>query len=149
VHFAFLNKISLDGITILSAQEVTNKVSILFIINTQLLSSIVFELWVILHLSWNFFSSEDPHSLDFKLWLFSKDGVHGPSVLSKVVNSLQETIHKVKGLVENNSLTFVHLVVEFPYGETFLIVLLEEGLHGFISLVWVVNEESLEVVHVE
>jgi len=111
VHFAFLNFLSIDGIIGLKAQEISDELFIGFIIKAQLPNFIVFELWVVLHLLWDSLSSEDPHSFDFKLWFLTYDSVHGPGVLSEVINSLQESIHKVNSLVKNSSFSFIELII--------------------------------------
>ena len=63
-----------------------------------------------------------------------------------VIHALQEAIHQVGGLVEEDALTVVFFIVREPQGVAFGVVGLEEGLHAFCSLlVSQVHEEGLEL----
>jgi len=111
VHFEFLDIESVDLLSLFGAPEVSDQFLVIFIINIQFSAFIVFELWVVNHFLWYSLSSEEPDTLDFKFGFISQHQVGGQTVLPEVVNSLEESVQNVGGLIEDLSLTIVHLVV--------------------------------------
>jgi len=149
VEFCDLNLESVDYLSLLGAPEIGDEFSVFLFVDAELGLLIVFELGMVQHLLGNSLSSEQPHSLNFKVWLLSKHGVHGESVLSEVINSLEESVEVVGGLVKNHTLTFVLLVVNEVDGVSLSVVVLEEELHALSSSVFVVDNEGLECEQVE
>jgi len=61
-----------------------------------------------------------------------------------MVNSLEETVHKVKSLIENFSFSGVFFVLEEVDAVTIWVIVIKEELDSFSCFVLVVDEESLE-----
>jgi hypothetical protein len=110
---------------------------------------VILELGVVEHLLGNSLASEEPDSLDVEVRLFSEDCVHGECVLSEVVDSLEESIHHVEGLIKNFTFTRVLVILTEVDSVVFRDIVVKEELEAFSLLVLVVDEEGLEVVEVE
>jgi hypothetical protein len=144
VHLAFLDLLSVDGFTSLGSPEFGDELSVFFLGDIEFSLCVVFELWVVEHLLGNALASEKPDSFNLKVGFFSQNSHHCECVGSEVVDSLEESVHEVLCLVENNTFTFVLFVVNEVDGVSLWVVGLEEFLHAFSFLVWEVNKESLE-----
>jgi len=149
VHLEYLNLHPVAVFSFFSAPEVSDQSLILCIINAELSLGVVFELWVVNHFLGDSLSSEQPDTFNLELGLFTEEQVGSKGVLPEMVNSLQESVQHVFGLEHNNSLAFVHLVVNVEDAESLPVVLLEEGFHSLSSSILRVHEESLEVVKIE
>ena len=70
-------------------------------------------------------------------------------MLSEVINSLEETVHHVSSVMKDLSFTFIFIVMNEVDTVTFFVVVFEEELHAFSSLIFVVNKESLETKEIK
>jgi hypothetical protein len=110
VEFAFLNLESVDNITGLGRPEFSDELFVFGFAEVKFSNIVVFKLRMFLHLFRDTLSSEEPDTLDFKVGFFTKDSNHSESVLSEVIESLEETVHEVSGLIEDFSFTWILLV---------------------------------------
>jgi len=99
------------------------------------------------HLLGDGLSSEEPDALDFEGGLLAQDGEQGEAVVAEfVIHALQEAVHQVGRLVEEDTLAVVFFVVREPQRVALGVVGLEERLHAFCGLlVSQVHEEGLEL----
>lgn len=128
--------------------EFSDELEIFLVVEVHLACLVVLVLWMVNHFCWDFLSSEAPDALNVKFWLVSDDAHSCESVLSEVVESLEEALHQVFSLVEDLTFVSVLVVVEEPERVAFWVVLLLQGSHTASSLVLVVDHESLEVEEV-
>ena len=146
VHFAFLDFSSTNGLIFLRGPEVGNKLLIFSVGDIKFSGLVVFELRVINHFLGNSLSSEEPDSFNIKIGLISNDDVHSEGVFSKVINSLEETIHEIAGLIEDFSFSGVLIILKMIDAVSIIVVVIPEELETCSFLVFVVDEESLEVI---
>jgi hypothetical protein len=93
----------------------TDKFVILCIVEDVHLSNfIVFELWVIFSLLRNANTTPEPNTHNFLLLFSTKNEVSSETPLSEIIESLKETLAHVFSLIELDTFTFVHFVVEEP-----------------------------------
>lgn len=142
----FLDGSALDGFSVFVAEEVADELSVFFVVNAEFSLVVVFELRVVNHLLRDTLASEKEDSFDVEIGFLTSDGKRCEDVLSEVVHSLEETVHQVGGLVENNTFTFVLVVLGVEEGVSFFVVVVEEVLHTFTLSVSNVNEVVLEIV---
>jgi len=140
---------AVGNIAFLGSPEFSDEFLVLWLRHVEFSGLVVLKLRVLLHLFGNSLASEQPDSLNFEVGLLAEDGVDGEGVLSEVVDSLEEALHEVDGLVEDLALTGVFLVVQVVDGVAFRVEVLEELVDGGTLLVGVVDEESLEFEEVE
>lgn len=146
VHFAFLDFSSSNSLIFLGGPEVGNKLLIFSVGDIKFSGLVVFELRVINHFLGNSLSSEEPDSFNIKIGLISNDDVHSEGVFSKVINSLEETIHEIAGLIEDFSFSRVLIILKMIDAVSIIVVVIPEELETCSFLVFVVDEESLEVI---
>jgi hypothetical protein len=151
VHLAFDNNLSVDDVAGLGAEEFLDKSLVSLVVDIEFFLVVVFKLRVINHLLRNTLSSEEPDGLDVKVGNLTNDGHHSESVSSEWINSLEETVHKVAGLIKDNTLTFVLIVLGVVEAVSLVIVVVEEEINTFSSLLlWgEVNEIGLESGDIE
>lgn len=149
MHLAFLNFLAVDDISSLGTPEILDKVSVFLLADVEFSLLIVFKLWVVNHLLGNTLSSEKPDTFNVKVRLITKSGVHCQYVLSEMIDSLQEAVHQVQGLVKNLSLSWILLILDMVDSVLSWHVVVKEELNSFSLLVGVVHEESLVVVQVK
>lgn len=72
--------------------------ALLFIVLIDLVEGVEFVAGVVLHLLWDFSSSPEPTTTDFKVGFLTVNAMNSESPLSEVrVGSLQESLHCVVG----------------------------------------------------
>jgi len=136
-------------ISCLGCPEIFNQISIFFLADIEFSLLIVFKLWVVEHLLGNTLASEEPDTLQIQIGFFSEDGMHCQYVLSEMINSLQEAVHQVQGLIKHLSLSWILLIFDMIDSVIFWLIVVEEELDSLTLLVGMVDEESLVVVQVE
>lgn len=151
VGLALNNDLAVDGVANLGAEELLDELLVGFVVEGEFSLVIVLELRVIDHLLRNALASEEPDGLDVKVGDLSNDGHHGEGVASERVDSLEETVHEVAGLIEDNTLTFVLVVLGVVEAVALVVVVLEEEVNtlGLLDIVGEVNEVGLECHQVE
>ena len=147
MHFSILDFSAHEvAVSLLEAPELGDKGLILGVGGVELLLFVVFELWVVNHLLWDFVTSEHPDGDDVELWLLTNNGDGSPSVLSEVIDSLEEAVEQVVELVLLHTFTFVLVVVQEVDAVAISVVVFKEVLHTLASFVRLIHEEGLEVV---
>ena len=105
---------SVDHFALLGSPESSEECNVCGIVQVHPALLVVLELWVVNGFLGNGGASEEPDTLDFEVGLLTKDDVSGESVLSELVESLEETLAEVLSLVEDLALSLVLVVVEEP-----------------------------------
>jgi len=114
----------------------------------ELGEDMIFVLWVVLDLEWNSISSPYKYSSNLQIRFSSIDSHGSKTILSEMIESLQESIHKIQGMMELLSFTLILVIVDVPDGETSWVILLPELSDG-LFLIRGIDDEGLEVEEIE
>ena len=131
-----------------SRPELSDQLEVLGVVDVQLPRLVVLELGVVNHLEWQLFAAEAPDALYLEIRLNIQDALPCETMLSEVIESLQEPTHQVLCLVEHSAFFAELVVMEEPELVAFRIELLLEGGHTTASLVLVIDYQGLEVEEV-
>lgn len=71
-----MNLLSVDNFTNLGSPEISDELSVFWLVDVKKSLLVVFELWVVNHFLWDSVSSEEPDSFDIKIGFFTEDGGH-------------------------------------------------------------------------
>ena len=144
----------LDGHTLAGAasrgsEEVSSNGNVLLLGHVELAWLHVLELRVVNALLWDDLSTDEEHAHDLEIGHLVEHAELAESVLSEVIETLEETFKKVLELIVDGTFLAELLVVEEPEGVSFEVDLLHELVPTFASLVGHIHVVSLEVEEIE
>jgi len=145
-----LNRKTVNNLTrIFGCHKLTDDGQVSFAVPVHLAGSHVLKLGVIDQLLGNTLASDKHNTHQLKVWLISEHEELAERVLSKVFESLDESLEKILEHVANLTLFAYLFVVEEPESVAFSIDFLHELGVTHTLLVWTVNEECLKVEQIE
>jgi len=103
---------------------------------------------VVLALLWDDSATHAPDTLDFERWLLAGDAHASEGMFAEGVESLKETLEQVLSLIHDLTLALVLIVLQEPESIALLVEDLKELIDTSTSLIWVIDEEGLEVEEV-
>ena len=140
---------ALAGAASRGGEEVSSDGNVLLLGHVELAWLHVLELRVVNALLWDDLSTDEEHAHDLEIGHLVEHAELAESVLSEVIETLEETFEKVLELVVDGTFLAELLVVEEPEGVSFEVDLLHELVPTFASLVGHIHVVSLEVEEIE